>query len=504
MGHDPMHATSVDDPLGTSSRGPEFQIREEFAFRDGLRAWATGFPWVFMATLRYLWTNVPQDPVNVPYAPLNRFWHMRQFADASLADGAQPINDTPYSIAWLDLAAEPVILSHRDMGRRQFAFDLVGMGLERFASIGGRETGPAAGAFAIRGPDWRGTLPPGIVLLPRAASNSVLLVGRTEACGVADLPALHDAQDGYGLVPLDCCPDAPLPPESRAVLVPVPPPADPLGDWKTMNSAMTADPPRLAGAAIEGWAHLGIGPGLQVETQPEPVLRGLARAAAHALRRLEERATRDERPVIAGWTMLPLPSDASRHVSEYSRWQIAATGARGWRRGSRAAAPVVPSQDRHAYAQTALGRVGLETVASLACDPSHAPVEFSASTDEDGAPLVGGRCYRLRFPADRLPPARYSWAVTLYGTDGNLVSTASGRSSLGSRDQGFVLDPDGGATIVIRSSPPSDSVNWLPAPAERQSFYLVLRLYAGDRAAIGATWWPPAVRSEEGPPAQPR
>ena len=504
MGYQALDATNVEDPLGASPRGPEFQLREEFAFRDGLRAWATGFPWVCMATMRYLWTSVPQDPVHVPYAPLNRFWHMRAFADASLADGAQPINDTPYSIAWLDLAAEPVILSHRDMGRRQFAFDLVGMGLERFASIGGRETGPAAGAFAIRGPDWRGTVPRGIVLLPRATSNSVLLVGRTEACGVADLPALHDAQDGYRLVPLGCWPDAPLPPESRAVLVPVPPLADPLGDWKTMNSAMTADPPRRAGAAIESWAHLGIGPGLRVETQPEPVLRGLARAAAHARRRLAEGRSLQEQPVIAGWTMLPLPSDESRHVSEYSRWQVAATGALGWRRGSRTVAAAEPPQDLHAHARTALGRVGLETMASLACHATHAPVEFSASADEDGAPLVGGRSYRLRFAPGCLPPARYSWVVTFYGTDGNLVPTACARASIGSRDRGFVLDPDGGATIAITSAPPPDIVNWLPAPVERRSFYLLLRLYAGDRAAIGGTWRPPAVRSEEDPPAQSR
>src|SRR3954463_14079057 len=108
------------------TRGRDFELREEHAYREGLRAYTAGYPWVYMATLRYLWTNVPKDRVNVPYAALNRFWHMRRFADASILDGGQPNNDTPYSTAWLDLTAEPIVLGHRDMGQRYFAFDLLG------------------------------------------------------------------------------------------------------------------------------------------------------------------------------------------------------------------------------------------------------------------------------------------------------------------------------------------------------------------------------------------
>jgi hypothetical protein len=78
-----------------------FDLREEYAFEEGLRAYAAGFSWLALATLRYLWTNVPLDPAHVPYAPLNQFWHMRRAADPRLTAGAEPNDDTPYSVAWL-------------------------------------------------------------------------------------------------------------------------------------------------------------------------------------------------------------------------------------------------------------------------------------------------------------------------------------------------------------------------------------------------------------------
>jgi hypothetical protein len=488
----PLRTSIRSEALATERRhGRGFELREEQAFREGLRAFAAGLPWVHQSTLRYLWTNVPRDRIHVPFAAVNRFWHMRRLADARLTDGGQPNNDTPYTTAWLDLSIEPMILSHRDMGSRFFAFDLLGMGLEPFASIGSRLTGPAGGAFAIRGPDWHGLLPRGVVPLPRAPSNSVLLIGRTACTGARDLPLVHDAQSGYRLVPLSRWPDLPLPPESRAAVAPVLPHDDPLGDWKTMNRSWIVDPPGSLGAQRESWAHLGVGAGLLVEAQPEPVRRGLARAAAHTRRAVAERAALLHRPVIDGWVQVDPPTAPILSVLESAGWHAATAAAIVNGRHRVHARP--QHEDAAHYPSTVSGRGGLELTAALAVNPVHAPVEYAVAVDADGLPFLGGRSYRLRFRSGALPPVRYFWSLTLYGLDGNLVHNIAGRSSVVSVAPMFRTDPDGGVTVAIGPTPPAEPVNWLPGPIDRRGFYVVLRLYAGDRGAIASSWRPPGV-----------
>ena len=473
-----------------------FDLREEYAFEEGLRAYAAGFSWLALATLRHLWTNVPLDPAHVPYAALNRFWHMKRAADPQFTAGAQPNNDTPYSVAWLDLTAEPVILSHRDMGDRYFAFDVLGMDLEHVASISSKVTGPAAGSFAIRGPEWRGRLPAGVVPLPRAPSNSVLLIGRTESRGPTDLDAVREAQDGYRLVPASRWPDLPLAPESRAVIAPVLPAHDELGDWKTLNLALTADRPNSATGA--GWAHLGIGPGVHVEAQPESTRRGLARAAAYARRDFGQgRRVHPKGSAAAGeWSLLPSAADGLAVPSAFCRWQVAASSTLGRHWNGRRAR--VGGPERDPVGEALWGRAGLELVAALASHPAQAPVEFVATSDDRGAPLVGGRTYRLRFEPGRLPPARHAWSATSYTSDGSLVGPEGVPSSLGSRHPSFRLEPDGGASIVIAPQAPAGSAAWLASPAEARSWYVVLRLYGGDRQSIAGFWNPPSIEADPG------
>ena len=47
-------------------------------------------------------------------APINQFAHMRAFPDATYTDIVSPNADTLYSLAWLDLAKEPMVLSVPD------------------------------------------------------------------------------------------------------------------------------------------------------------------------------------------------------------------------------------------------------------------------------------------------------------------------------------------------------------------------------------------------------
>ena len=153
--------------------------KAEYAYTTGMQAFIYGFPYIYNAKLRHDWVTQPRDPAVVPYAAVNHFWHAARVMDATYRDGGCPNNDTLYSLAWLDLSEEPVILSHPDMAGRYFTFELMGFSSDNFDYVGQRTTGIKAGHFAICGPGWHGELPPGVHAVAPAPTPWVLVLGRT-------------------------------------------------------------------------------------------------------------------------------------------------------------------------------------------------------------------------------------------------------------------------------------------------------------------------------------
>jgi len=74
-----------------------------------------------------------------------------------------PNSDTPYSILWMDLRAEPIVLSVPAVEKqRYYSVQLEDGNTFNFGYIGSRSTGHEAGDYMVVGPDWRGETPPGI------------------------------------------------------------------------------------------------------------------------------------------------------------------------------------------------------------------------------------------------------------------------------------------------------------------------------------------------------
>ena len=172
--------------------------KAEYAYTTGMQAFIYGFPYIYNAKLRHDWVTSKRDPAVVPYAAVNHFWHAARVMDASYRDGGCPNNDTLYSLAWLDLGEEPVILSHPDMGDRYFTFELMGFSSDNYDYVGQRTTGSKAGHFAICGPGWQGNLPPGVRAILPAPTPWILLLGRTLVDGDADLPAARACRSSSG------------------------------------------------------------------------------------------------------------------------------------------------------------------------------------------------------------------------------------------------------------------------------------------------------------------
>ena len=72
-----------------------------------------------------------------------------------------PNSDTPYSILWLDLRAEPIVLSVPAVERsRYYSVSLTDGNTFNYGYIGTRATGTQPGNYMVVGPDWKGETPP--------------------------------------------------------------------------------------------------------------------------------------------------------------------------------------------------------------------------------------------------------------------------------------------------------------------------------------------------------
>lgn len=443
---------------GTSEPGPP-DWRAEFAYTAGVQAFVHGFPYIYYGQLRHAWATNERDPEVVPYAAVNHFWHAGRLLDATYRDGGSPSTDSLYSLAWVDLREEPVILSHPDMGQRYFTFQLAGFTSDNFGYVGQRTTGTAAGDFAIVGPGWRGDLPPEVRRAETAPTPWVLVLGRTAVGGTADLPAARALQQQYRLTPLSLwgVADAVVP-DRRDVYAP-PPPSDPLGPWKTLNAMLVENPPPPHhGLVLDQVRDIGIGPGLDVEAQPAVVKEALGRAA------------------VAGMALL-----RQQFVSGDWAEQVA-----GWR---------YPPPEEGRFGDDFLRRAADQCLAGIAANDPAESVYLLNFQDADGAPFAPQGRYALHFGVDELPPVEAFWSLAAYtSADLNLIPNPADRYSVGDHTEHLTLDADGGLTLYLQPETPGDAAegNWLPTSGT-QGWFLILRMYRPGPTVLDGAWRCPAV-----------
>lgn len=122
-------------------------------------------------------------------APWNKFVHSKLYTadlDANDAGFTAPMADMLYSIAWLDIEEEPVILQVPDYGNRYYAICFTTDLNINSGYIGTRVTGKKGGNYLIVSESWKGTIPEGYKVLT-VTSNKVNAFVRTFVDGPTDL-----------------------------------------------------------------------------------------------------------------------------------------------------------------------------------------------------------------------------------------------------------------------------------------------------------------------------
>ena len=145
-------------------------------------------------------------------APFNQLNNEHRVATPADTAVITPNSDTPYSMAWLDLRAEPMVISVPKIEKdRYYAVQLIDGNTYNYGYIGTRATGTEPGDYLVVGPDWKGGTPSGIKKVFQSTTPFTLALIRTQLFNPGDIANVVKVQAGYKVQPLSAFLKQPAP-----------------------------------------------------------------------------------------------------------------------------------------------------------------------------------------------------------------------------------------------------------------------------------------------------
>jgi hypothetical protein len=380
-----------------------------------------------------------------------------------------PNSDTPYSLLWADLRAEPIVLSVPAVEKgRYYSVMLCDGNTFNYGYIGSRATGNDAGDYMVAGPDWTGETPAGVKKVFHSTTQFSLIVYRTQLLNPEDMPNVVKVQSGYKAQPLSAYLHQPAPMAVPAISFPECNKEMVKEDFfEYLDFALHFAPAGPEEKEFrEKLARIGIGAGKTFDCKEL----SLAHKAEIGLGMKEGDKKVDEKIASMG--------------KEINGWRIGAAFG-----------------DREFYHGDWLLRAAAARAGIYGNDAVEA-VYLMARNDRSGQPLDGSKHnYTLTFASGQFPPVNAFWSVTMYdGKTQLLIENPINRYLINSPMlSNMKKNQDGSLTLYIQKDPPGKEMesNWLPAP--NGPIYLVMRLYWPKTEAPSilppaeGTWSPPSV-----------
>jgi hypothetical protein len=411
------------------------------------------------------------DPDSGQYkAPFNRICNEARVFTYKDTAVVTPNSDTPYSMLFMDLWAEPLVLSVPAVARsRYYSVQLTDGNTFNYGYIGSRVTGNGPGDYLVAGPDWKGEVPAGITKVFRSSTRFSAAIFRTQLFDPADIGNVKKVQAGYKARPLSAYLKKPAPAAPPVVNFPkIDKELAKLEFFEYLDFALQFAPAGPEEKAIrDRLGRIGVGPGKTFDFRTLPP---------------DHRAA-----VLAG--MKDGESKVVKAVAAFGK------DVNGWKLGS-------AFGDRSYYHGDWLLRAVAAKAGIYGNDAAEAVYPMTR-TLPDGEALDGSKHdYEITFAAGRYPPVNAFWSITMYdGRTQLLIENPVDRYLINSPMlKNMKKNPDGSLTIHIRHASPGKTreANWLPAPSG--PIYLVMRLYWPKTGALSVlppgegSWRPPAVR----------
>ena len=403
-------------------------------------------------------------------APFNEIFNEARVFTYKDTAVVTPNSDTPYSLLWMDLGAEPMVLSVPAVPKpRYYSIQLCDGNTFNYGYVGSRATGTVPGDYLVVGPGWTGEKPAGIRDVFRSSTRFSIAIYRTQLFDAKDMENVKKVQAGYKVQPLSAYLKQPAPPQAPAVQFPkIDKELAKTNFFEFLDFALQFAPPGPEEQAIRAkLARIGIGAGKTFDFKDLSM----------------------EHKAAVGLGM----KEGERKVDE----QVAKIGKElnGWRVGAVAGDRAFFHGDwllRAAAAKAGIyGNSAVEAVYPL------------AKHDASGEPLDGSKHnYTVTFVPGQFPPVNAFWSVTMYdGKTQLLIENPINRYLINSPMlSSLKKGTDGSVTLYIQNrSPGKDKEsNWLPAP--NGLIYLVMRLYWPKTEPPSilppgeGTWPPPPVQ----------
>jgi len=437
----------------------------EEAVSTAVDAYLYGYPLITFDIARMQQTNVAVP--DAEHAPMGQMIRMRTYPAVDNHCCAAPNADTLYTETWLDVSKEPWILGIPDMGNRYYIIPMLDGYSEVFSVASPATTGYKAQTYAITGPGWTGTLPPGVTEV-KSATGMVWVLGRVYCTGTPDdYKAVHARQDKFSVVPLSSYGKPYAPPPATV---------DPNFDMKTavrkqvdgldidayftrLAQLMKTNPPHPADAPLVArMAKIGLVPGQDYDPSK---LSGFDKEAIRAVPKLallKMVKLLKEQKTTNGW--LYFTSGVGNWGTDYPLRAMGNMLGPGWNRPQDA---VYPLSQKDANGD-----------------------EYNGSDHN----------YVMHFEKGQFPPVKAFWSITLYDPDFFFVANSINRYELSQRNK-FITNPDGSVDMNLQADSPGKAkeANWLPAP--KGKFVLVMRLYWPTNtppSILDGSWTPPPAK----------